>query len=61
MAETPGQRLDRKIEEQGKAADKARQKAHDDELSIQEQIAKAVFAVTRDKDGDPKPIVPPEA
>jgi hypothetical protein len=43
-------------EKAAEKADKARQKAHDDELALQEKVHKAVFEATHDKDGNPIPI-----
>lgn len=56
-AETPGQRLDRKIAEAGQASDKARAKAHADALAEQKAVDDAIAGLTRDKDGDPVAIV----
>jgi hypothetical protein len=55
-AETPGQRLDRKIEERGSKSDKARAKAREDALAEQKAVDDAIAGITRDKDGDPLPI-----
>jgi len=59
--ETAGQRLDRKTAERGEARDKQIAADHKAEEAKQAAILKATEAVTRDKDGDPIPIVVPEA